>query len=782
MARKALLATAAALSLMSFREAKADLPPLGIIGTDAVREAFEGDLRQLQDLLQGSIQKVLELSGDDDWWPYVHGLFEDFVVVEMKDGKLMRYPYEIDGTKVTLGNPIEVVKTFEPVSGNQPSPMMEATIEAAFIAREGDAEGSVYKIRVIRAGVSGNGNYYPDAVLREAAPMFNGVRVFVKSDEEHLAGKGKDVRNLIGALSDAAFVEGSSPDTGEIRATLTLIEAEGAIAVKIREAWSRQLTGLFGFSIDAVAYAKKSKRGTQDVREATKFVKVKSVDLIVEPGAAGEIIEMVEAQKEKVIMGRATLIALLEAKGHKKDKLDNMTDDQLVALVREALPDSGPGSDPQLQPGISEQSMREAIAMVERRGAMRIRVTESALPQPARDRVIATLGERESFTEADVEEAIRAELTYLSEALPNNHVADLGPVARIESGETRAEKVANMFEAFFDREHPDHRHARSFRECYIAVTGDRNVTGRMRDADPALMREALNSASFADVLGDHMYRRMMREYNVATPIDAWRRIVDVTDLNDFRTVERVRFGGYGDIPVVAEGADYLALGSPSDEKATYAAGKRGGLETITREMILNDDVNVIRQLPVKIARAAKRTLSKFAFDFILTNPVIYDGVALFHATHGNLGGAALADASFAAGRLAMQAQTELDSGQQLYVTPKYLLVPDDLEETAYNMFKRDTNNDETFVQSLKPEVVPVWCQADANDWHLLADPRDCTCIEIGFVNGQQEPEMFVQENPNEGSMFAADKLTYKVRHEYGGGITDYRGAYSSRPA
>ena len=43
-----------------------------------------------------------------------------------------------------------------------------------------------FKIRVISAGVSKNGNYYSPAALREAAPLFDGVRVLVRSDEDHI--------------------------------------------------------------------------------------------------------------------------------------------------------------------------------------------------------------------------------------------------------------------------------------------------------------------------------------------------------------------------------------------------------------------------------------------------------------------------------------------------------------------------------------------------------------------------------------------------------------------
>jgi len=70
-------------------------------------------------------------------------------------------------------------------------------------------------------------------------------------------------------------------------------------------------------------------------------------------------------------------------------------------------------------------------------------------------------------------------------------------------------------------------------------------------------------------------------------------------------------------------------------------------------------------------------------------------------------------------------------------------------------------------------VVPYW--TDPNNWYLAASPKDCPTIEIGFLDGNEEPELFVQDLPTVGSMFNNDKLTYKIRHIYGGAVVDYRG-------
>jgi len=159
--------------------------------------------------------------------------------------------------------------------------------------------------------------------------------------------------------------------------------------------------------------------------------------------------------------------------------------------------------------------------------------------------------------------------------------------------------------------------------------------------------------------------------------------------------------------------------------------------------------------------------------------VIYDGKALFHADHGNLGSAALASGSLAAARLTMKKQTEKDSGDRLSIPPRFLWVPDDLEEVAFDLFRRNTNTESNFTQSLPIQVRPVWCWTDANDWCLSADKADIPSIEVGFLDGTEEPEILIQDDPRSGSVFSNDVITYKLRHVYGGVVTDFRGLYKS---
>jgi hypothetical protein len=665
----------------------------------------------------------------------------------------------------------------------------------------GDAGAKKFLIRVIRAGASGNGNFYPDAALREALSMFNGARVFSKSDEEHLAGKGKDFRNLVGRLTEAKFVAGAGgQDTGEIQAVLELLQPTGPIATKLREAWDRGMAELFGFSIDAVARTRTRNTAKGPLREAKSFTRVNSVDLIVEPGAGGEVINLIEAKADGAVAEengmRDIIIRQIEAKrpellkGKDKAARAALTDEELETLLTEAMKPAEADADPvkpgkEAQPGKDgeidvEKRVAEAIDRANKRAdrkvAIRTSIGASQLPDGAKARLTETMAKRvdagEDVTDAIVREAIKDEGEYLAEAGGGGQVRV--PFASIPPGGSQAEKNEHMLEAFFDREHKDHRHAQSFKTIYVHLTGDERVTGRLSNCDGARLREALNSGSFADVLGNSMTRQMVKDYNLQSNLDAWRRIVDVVPIGDFRTQERTRFGGYGQLPIVAESAPYVPMTSPDDEKATYAVQKRGGTESVTLEMIKNDDVGAIRRIPTKMSRAAKRTLSIFVFDFIRLNPVIYDGVALFHATHNNLGAAALAAASLAARRLAMLKQAEAGSLEPLNIGPKTLLVSPDQEETAVNLFNRNTNLDKTFIQTMTLDIIPVWYWTDANDWALAADPADIPGLEIGFLDGKEEPEMFIQDNPTVGSMFTNDQVTYKIRHIYGGAVADFR--------
>jgi len=753
----------------------------------ALREAVT-EYRAIINAVRQALEKVLCTGAPNTpSWVDLEAIYPDSAIVEV-GGKCWAYPYTLtdDGT-VMLGTAAQVVEEYVPVDAptsatapgvalppaSMQSPALPLSGEGAdsamieAVAAEGQAAGTVWRVWVIRAGLSKNNIDYPATVLREAAPMFDGTRVFEKSDEEHLQGMGKATRNLIGQLLNAVFVEATATEAGGIQADLHVLESSG-LPAKLVEMQQRNMLGLIGFSIDASGAAKP--KGA--FREAVSITKVKSLDLIVEPGAGGRIINLIEAVGADDMALRERMIEAVKAKhgGNLPAGLNVADDDVLETAYREAvagrLPALG-GDIASIEARLDKLDMREAV-------------DNSGLPQKLKERLYAKIDKGTNKATLDILITdFKEGLGDLSEA---GFVTGLGG-NRFENGQDRSEKVRTMLDDFFDRS----KKAMSFRECYIDITGDRGCTGLLQNCDTALLREAaganfreaISASTFADILGDSITRRMIADYNNLEAYKDWRWLVDIVPIRDFRVNERTRLGGYGNLPAVAENGAYAALTSPGDEKETYSISKRGGVETLSLETLANDDVGLIRRIPLNMANAAARTLFEFVHDFVVTNPTLGDSVTLFHASRGNLGSTALSAASFSAARLAIKQRTELSSAKRLGVILKHLLVPGELEETAFDLFVRNTNMDETFVQSRKPTVHVVDYWTDTNNWVATADKNDVPLIEMGFFNGNEDPEIFVQDTPNQGSLFSNDQIKYKIRHIYGGQVLNHVGFYKA---
>lgn len=778
------------------------IPP----GTGFARltEAVTTEYGQLVELVRQALAaKVRNVPGMSEYYVNIQGIWPDRVVANLR-GRLYAYTYTIgaDNT-VIVGEGQEVVANYQPVTEamrEAAPPTQSAQLHQASIT--GDLELAVFReakdgsieVTIVRSGRSINGNYYSDQLLRDSARLFEGVRVFDKSDLEHEKGQGKAVRNLLGGIYAVRFVEGKGADQGSLVGTFKPLNSADPAVTKMTEAVKRGMQNLMGLSIDAIAQTRKRQQGREVLREAAKFIKVNSVDLIVEPGAGGGLDRLTEAtateanpttEGNAMPLWKQRMLEAIKAKDPKKHAeidAEKIGDDELVNLHESVC-----GS---LVPGAGQERMTEAartgddapvtraeMQMFTLRQTAASKIAASKLPAPAKEKLTAQFNALERFTEASIDDAIKAEGTYLARFTESGavRVPAFGG-GSIEVGD-RSVQIKEMLDAFFDPAHKEHRNVQSFRECYIEMTGDRRVTGRLADCDMSrlaeslgVFRESIGSGTFAAALGDSITRRMQAIYIGETELDAWKKVAIWGPVNDFRTQERIRIGGYGNLPTVAQGAAYTALTSPSDEKATYAATKRGGTEDVTLEAIKNDDVLALRRIPGELSLAAKNTLYEFVFDFFRVNPVIYDTKALYHADHGNLFTAALTGPEFAKHRLAMLQQTRAGSGKRLATAPVAILVPFELQETAFDLFIRNQNNDKTFVQSINPEVIPVSYWTDGNDWVTVGDKNKAPVVEVGFLDGREEPELFVQDMPNVGSMFTNDKTTYKIRHIYGGAV------------
>ena len=334
----------------------------------------------------------------------------------------------------------------------------------------------------------------------------------------------------------------------------------------------------------------------------------------------------------------------------------------------------------------------------------------------------------------------------------------------------------------------------SIREMYTYFTGDPEISGRFnRKGLSADLRSAMdiNSGTFAFVLGNTLARRLVGVYRAMSYLE--ELLISIKKpVKDFRTQEAVLIGGFPDLADVdPEAADYQEIGGVTDEESTYQIGQKGNILTITRKMIVNDDISVIQRLLDGLGRAARRTHAKYVWNFFIANANCSDGTAWFTGGHGNLGAAALTHATALIAYKALATMTEKDSGERLGLlsdaSVKPVLVgPVDIMELIEQIAGEDyyfTGNDLTTKTpnplrgKVEGKVVPLF--TDANDWGLLMPSGITDMVEMGYLNGREEPELFVADMPQSEQVFVADKIRHKIRHEYAGAVIDFRSGYKA---
>jgi peptidoglycan hydrolase-like protein with peptidoglycan-binding domain len=669
----------------------------------------------------------------------------------------------------------------------QPEGTYETTdrIEGVVLgATEGVDGGRAFRVRIISAGDSKNGRRYPAAVLREAAEKYEGAKAYDhhRSAEEL---RSSTINGLVGYYRNVeAHDEGLDGDLCLLPGASHTAEALDATVA----AQAAGLPPLVGISHDAVTYTRPVTSGRRRLVEAVSIAKVNSADVVADPAAGGKAVRVLAGgieetdpadagesnEEEDVVTSQSVLAALKDASPEDLaavglSKVDTPTETATVAQTTESAP-----------AGFAKSEFMAGLMIREKAAA-------AGLP----DRVVESL--REALPDRVTESDVDAQIAALKSVMGIAERSGLAPTATAVVTQEALEKKTAALDAFFNGDFTTGY--RSFRDAYLDITGYRPQ--RLgEDLNKRIMRESigdlydsgdrvtesLTSSSWNLVLGDSITRKMVAAY--AHPsLQTWRAIVSSTvPVNDFRTQRIDRVGGYGVLPTVNQGAPYQPLTSPGNEEVTYALAKKGGTEDITLEMIANDDVRAISNIPKKLGLAAARTLHNFVWDFILTNPTIYDTNTLFHASHNNTTVVALGQSTVSQLRAKMRDQTSYgDTSDILSLVPKILLVPNELEELAFQIATSavaipatpaGASNTPNLHQGLQPIVLDY--DTDANDWFLIADPDMCPTIEVGFYQGRQDPELFTQSDPSVGSMFNSDTLTYKIRHIYSGAVLDFR--------
>jgi hypothetical protein len=318
------------------------------------------------------------------------------------------------------------------------------------------------------------------------------------------------------------------------------------------------------------------------------------------------------------------------------------------------------------------------------------------------------------------------------------------------------------------------------------------------------LAEAKSKADFASFLYGPVQQSVYEGYTKVTP--QYRRYGAIENVNDFRS-RRIRgLNGISGIAHVGDTGEYAELDRTERPNAELVIDTYGGVYGITRQAIINDDSgSLLKDNPSEMGYAAAVFVTETIIAYIESNPTAPDGNPTFDAgTHSNAATAALSEDSLATAISTMENQVD-DIGRQIVVRPRTLAVKNVRLElianriirsqdtgfqtattTASDVFDKGTMN--PLAGILPADAVvrdPYW--SDANDWYLFADPNDVKGFAIGFLNGKEEPSVFLKDaearvatgSGTDPYTWEIDSVDFKVRLDFGVTIADHRAVYRS---
>lgn len=385
-------------------------------------------------------------------------------------------------------------------------------------------------------------------------------------------------------------------------------------------------------------------------------------------------------------------------------------------------------------------------------------------------------------TDVSADAARRAVLTKLAERSKAHDVSSRADIVTTrDETETRRSLVAESLLHRYDPRQTLSDGARQYRGLsLIELSRDlleaAGVKTRGMDRMQIAQR-ALEGTSDLPSIVANVANKTLRQAYLSAPrtFTAWARR---SSAPDFKTLTRVAMSDAPALETVNETGEFKR-GAFSDGKETYQLITVGKIIGLTRQVIVNDDLQAFTRIPALFGTSAANYESDTVYGVLTTNAALSDSVALFHANHSNLtaSGTAISVSALDVGRAAMRVQ-KTPQGVVMNLAPKFLIVPAAKETLASQYTSAD------FVSAKSSDINPfknslqvvVEGRLDANSttaWYMAADSNQIDTIEYSYLDGQDG--VYIETRNG----FEVDGVEIKARLDFAAKAIDYRGLYKN---
>lgn len=284
----------------------------------------------------------------------------------------------------------------------------------------------------------------------------------------------------------------------------------------------------------------------------------------------------------------------------------------------------------------------------------------------------------------------------------------------------------------------------------------------------------ISTSDFKNLLANVVSKRLRDTYAGAPRL--WRQIARQSNAPDFKEKAVLQLAGMPELKKVREGAEYTYAGlSESAEK--YSIATYGRIIAITRQTLINDDLGAFDRLPSLFGRAAAELENDLVWGILLANPVMGDGVTLFHASRGNLAGAGAvpSEATFEAADIALGDQKDA-AGKPLNLSYKYFLGAQKyavaVKKLLTSVAAAKTGDVNVYQNAVTPIIENRLKPATGTaPWFMAVDPGQWDTIEYAYLEGEEG--LYTEERVG----FEVDGMEIKGRLDFGAKAIDGRGLY-----
>lgn len=331
--------------------------------------------------------------------------------------------------------------------------------------------------------------------------------------------------------------------------------------------------------------------------------------------------------------------------------------------------------------------------------------------------------------------------------------------------------------------------------------GSRKSNGYIRaalQAEQMIQASGFTSLSLSGVLSNVANKGLIAAYTAVEVV--WNKFCAVRNHGDFKVHTRYRMDSTGAFKKVGPDGELKHIGL-TDSSFTNQLGTFGAIISLTRQMMINDDLGAFMDIPAMLGRLAALRVEEAAFVLLLSNPSSFFGTGNKNYVTG--ASSALSITSITTAEQKFRDQTD-GNNKPVLVSPKTLLTGSGLAVTAENLFAEKlliADGVPTTSASLKPNRNPhagkyppvtspyvnntaitdqdgaAITGQSSTAWWLFADPGVRAAIAVAFLNGQQTPTIESAQTD-----FNTLGMQWRGYHDFGVGMEDPKAAVLSAGA